>query len=1449
MAIEKKPGDVLTIVRDGVGRIVRTAVQSDLQVGTPGSPAELQVTGRFSQSAKVVTLRSGQSVTLDDFTSVLGILPTGGGNVAVLLPSNPRVGQTCHVKDAGGGAATTGISIRTPKGKIDGSTSIALSTAYGSVSLVWNGSDWMSISSGGGSGSGAQGPQGVQGSQGAQGTQGAFGGPQGPQGAPGVQGSQGTSGVAGSQGYQGHQGVQGSQGVQGNQGSQGNQGNQGFQGQTGPQGPGGGGSVDVEQLGGTNYTGITQLQFTSSLVTQPAPGTVVVEPVIGEAEDGSYADGLFTDFSYGTPIGTAVDRFNEILKYLAPAPAPAVQRLNSYTSGAQALLSFGPTLPAGYNDVSSLGGFPAVDVNGTYNVSESAGGSFRRGIISGTVIVGAINPFTSASVYTGGIINYVSSCFGNAEAGSLQLFVDGIAVHTVDLATFLGTGAPGTGSASDLNVNGSGFIWTSTTASNKTSTGVDFLPFQYRTAFYRISPDEMGPGWNYAQVKHTYGSTTYETNYVEWVNDPDAIPLIGSGSVSGFDLGGSRYLSGVRYFASGNMLYTGSISNFYRYVYAQNPITFGATGATFPSTVVPVLNPLFDTQDKVIQLQRTGSITTTELYSGSVSVAFSVSHPLKVAMNLTGSATGSGVLLYNLSDTSTDTTETFLSESYRIVSASYDTQASVSSAVWDHTVHVTSSAGYQDGLVYFSRSLRPPVNTIVGGDFRNTADGGSMAWAPSGNPNYSGLTSGTRTFYRRFKNTTGTAARNFGLTISGSSNSTVLVPYNGTLNSANIKVYVKSPDSTGWMDAASTYVWDGYGDNSGSVYGSIDTDIDSYNKITFGDRSVPNNGWMVLKVEADAGWTGNLSAITASFNNGTPAVTPAPDLTGSYIDQTGTAARMSFGASKSISGYTDVTGIDGSTAVDVNENFNVGTFRKGAFASSQTITGQLNDQVGTNSPSYVADAWGSANSGSIVLEINGVEVHSFDVTSVSSGNGVPGGGTLTTNATGSCFTNLSQAGIGTSSDGWPDYRYWHRTAKYRVVPGDNRLGWNYARVIHRTSSDRTTNYVEWVVDSDANAIAFAGSTLNNFSGSSAYSLSGVKYFTAASASLVTRVSNAHKNVTSTLSNALSVTSLSNVTLGSLFITGSGIHTTSSVSTTNPMPFLRVSVVDSQDLDFHLTASLVFSLGSSLPENAHSAGAGFQVTHPLKSTAAQAALTKTSFLFFSGSETSNANTLENFTGESRRLISGSYLTQGTVGGTNFWTSSISMNDVGQPAYYNGLLIYQNRLKSPKAGPNSGDFRNVDDGGSIQGPTSNPNYSSLGSVENRQLYRSFLNNTTSDTPQVTVALSGSATIVAQAGVNSGSLGADQNIYVDVKVPGKTGWLDLARASDGPGNTSDGDGGLQGTLTSGVTTGGISNVLTFNGQTCNGTTSGAEYIVIRITAHPNWTGYLSGIQIRYS
>jgi hypothetical protein len=71
----------------------------------------------------------------------------------------------------------------------------------------------------------------------------------------------------------------------------------------------------VTPTSGDTLSGAT-VEYVNNAVLQYTGGT----GVIGPAEDGDYTDGLFTDFTENTPVGTAVDRFNEVLLKLAPLP-------------------------------------------------------------------------------------------------------------------------------------------------------------------------------------------------------------------------------------------------------------------------------------------------------------------------------------------------------------------------------------------------------------------------------------------------------------------------------------------------------------------------------------------------------------------------------------------------------------------------------------------------------------------------------------------------------------------------------------------------------------------------------------------------------------------------------------------------------------------------------------------------------------------------------------------------------------------------------------------------------------------------------------------------------------------------------------------------------------------------------------------------------------------------
>lgn len=213
-----------------------------------------------------------------------------------------------------------------------------------------------------------------------------------------------------------------------------------------------GASVSVKQIGSNFIADISKFVFSASIVTNDGGNQVTIKPVIGSAEDGTYTDGLFTDLTYSTPIGTAVDRFNEVLKGLAPGAAPQLDDIDCNDSGTTAKLSFGSSQSiSGYTNAQPSTLTPAnnlsdININGTYN-STTVSNDVRVACFTGaTVVDGTLN----ADIAADGS-NYAADSFGNADQGILKLFVNNNStpIHTVDLSTF--------GSGNSLNGNSSGF--------------------------------------------------------------------------------------------------------------------------------------------------------------------------------------------------------------------------------------------------------------------------------------------------------------------------------------------------------------------------------------------------------------------------------------------------------------------------------------------------------------------------------------------------------------------------------------------------------------------------------------------------------------------------------------------------------------------------------------------------------------------------------------------------------------------------------------------------------------------------------------------------------------------------------------------------------------------------------------------------------------------------------
>lgn len=1193
---------------------------------------------------------------------------------------------------------------------------------------------------------------------------------------------------------------------------------------------------------------------------------------IGPAEDGDYTDGLFTDFTSNTLIGVPVDRFNEVLKILAPSPAPGVRSINEQsTDGVSAKLSFGSSFPvAGYTSSATAAGFDAVDRTGTYAASVS-GSNIRLGVYSNEQnIVGVINNNVAESI-SNGYLAYSSGAFGNAETGSLKLELNGTVIHTVNLSSFGGAGDPNTGSATSLNADGSGFTNVSVTASSYDGNGAEWYLFKHRTAKYLMESASMNVGWNYMRVVHTVGATNYATNYIEWINDPSGAVddlAVARSRIDGISLAGSKYLSGVEYNTNATANYKADILNLYRNVYAAsgNPISFSVTNSSTPSAQSVPDIAVGEDNTKILGITASLNVNASvnNLLSGAITANLSATHPLKASISNTGSATtGDGFLVDNRTLASTNLIEYFHDESYRKTSASYSTQNSVdaASSIWNSQNHMTGggAAGHTDGLLFFNQRLYSPVDADipVGGNFS------ALSNVEAGQPDYSAVT-GTRTFFRVLTNSSGAGIRD--LKITSDKNGTAYS--NTTLDADEIRFFIKNPGSTEFMNIRNNFTYGSVGFNDGALINGADDNSNttgtgaSVHCVTFGTASVANGDYVVVKIEADESWSGYLNQLTFQLGaSDVSAPTEAPALDDIDANNSGVSdAKLSFGTSNVVASYSAATGSSISlTDFDSNDLYSLSGDRRGVLGSLQNITGELNEDVAASSPNYVANAFKDAYTGSLVLEVNGAEVHTLDLHNLNSVSD-------DFNANDSGFS-VSAVSFSETTDGIPDYRKSYRTGDYQIGTSDQNLGWNYARVIHRIgASDTTTNYVEWVVDTDGNALGSASVQLDNFDHGDVYYQSGIGYFASRpSASYTYEASNVYRNVYQN-GTAVSFPTTDNSSISNIRISGSGVATQDTAAASVSLPNLN-NTTNCQQKNIQVSGTVLFDSLTSISGGLglftdYDVAVASQVIHPLKATLSTTELSKTSFMVYSGTiGSTTTSSAEYFGREIYRIVSGNYANQASVTSvSNKWNSARSVNDTGTyPEHADGMATSNGYLISPFQIGNDGDTRNTADGGLLQAPASNPNYSALTNAT-RSFYRHFVNDTGLAKSTFKLKLYGDANLVSKSGAfYTGVLANNKNITVELKVPydpafsglddTSTAWGDAIRPfSSGDQPITDGKGILNlGGSDLNQTVGGTGREIPLQLQARQ--VRSTQYFVVKISAHKDWTGYLSRIEVDYT
>ena len=584
----------------------------------------------------------------------------------------------------------------------------------------------------------------------------------------------------------------------------------------------------------TNEDDLTNKKYVDDLLSSTS-GAIV----IGEAEDLDYSDGLFTDFVPTTPLGTAVDRFNEILKALAPGPAPILSNWSASLSGdVSGNLSFGAS--------NTIGGYTnsPVDVDGAWTISgKRLGIKNTSGNITGTL---------NDQVTTDSNNAYPADSFSDATDGTLTLTLNGSQVGSIDLTT---TDASIDTTASNTQSG----LTVSAAANAQFSNGDELDLFKNRTGTWRIQAGDgnLVNGYNTVTVSHTgsFGSRNL-TQFEFIIDDNTENTSFSAESLSGLSMTGSKYLSGIQYHTGGTAEYNVTIDNLYKNTYysSSNAITHSSSNSSLSASNQSLGNIVTDENDQVIISAKTATITSNRLINESINLDTTARRTVQSNQTSTG-ASISGILLDNVSANSTLLVDNFNDEDQRLRSdLNYDLVADVASGAWDSQESLVGvTAGYTDGLqVINSQLVYPSVNfsTITNG---------------YANPNYSTAAS-NRTFYRRLQDTSSSTSL-FTLLINGSSVNFVDLATGLTGNNAHLEI--KLPTQTGWLDCYTDFISntftgaDGDGvkaDNNGT--GGINNTLG----LNVGGFSTANSGnYVVMRITVGSSFSGNLSSMTFTY--------------------------------------------------------------------------------------------------------------------------------------------------------------------------------------------------------------------------------------------------------------------------------------------------------------------------------------------------------------------------------------------------------------------------------------------------------------------------------------------------------------------------------------------------------------------------------------------------------
>jgi len=530
-------------------------------------------------------------------------------------------------------------------------------------------------------------------------------------------------------------------------------------------------------------------------------------------------------------------------------------------------------------------------------------------------------------------------------------------------------------------------------------------------------------------------------------------------------------------------------------------------------------------------------------------------------------------------------------------------------------------------------------------------------------------------------------------------------------------------------------------------------------------------------------------------------------------------------------------------AVGQNGAFNSSGYRLGITPKTGSIGGKLNSGVAKNpnlpTAAYDQYAFGNGITGSVVLYINSKTASIVDLG--SSLNSI-------IQSTSHGELNVTSATSSKFSNGTPFETFWWRTGQWTVNKGSSFInyGFNQIQVKHiLPSTTYTLTKYEFLVDGDISTTDFPSAAVSDYTTGTKKFLSGIEYWTAKSFKFQVTVDNAYKNTYSGASDAIA---FSDTSVAENFTIYNGVPRP---TLSDPIAFSAASPNSALPTAGSVGQQIQPSSVYNLVSNRRKINGTSKLTLGIKRTVQAFASTNFSVggWYIDTYPASSTNTLENFDDESYRLAVANWASTSGIG-TGTWVSSGDLLNT----YRNALQIADGRLLYPS--------RNFQGDGTAD---TNPNFgisarnytnckingaNDVHGANTRTYIRYFQFSSVKNVFTLNISASGTNFVKVNTGLSNTS-----NCYIEFKLPysgsgvpggpsvntstyGVTGWLDACLGYDNAAPI-DGKGCLQGDVpgdySGWVINFGPKSTLFSDGK-----------VLVRITAGPNWNGFIESISL---